>query len=58
MEIDKKMVSNILKILGTYGIIQVLAQDLGIKTGKNSVALYKHTTIYLMKKNKSKKKIE
>ena len=34
MEIDKKMVHNILTILGTYGIIQVLAQDLGIKTGK------------------------
>ena len=34
MEIDKKMLNNIITILGTYGIIQVLAQDLGIKTGK------------------------
>ena len=30
-KLDKK---SILMILGAYGIIQVLAQDLGIKTGK------------------------
>ena len=26
--------NTVLSILGTYGIVQVLAQDLGIKTGK------------------------
>ena len=32
-KLDKKY-KNILLIIGSYGIIQVLAQDLGIKTGK------------------------
>ncbi len=27
-------IENIVKVLGAYGIVQVLAQDLGIKTGK------------------------
>lgn len=30
----KNILNNILKIIGGYGIVQVLAQDLGIKTGK------------------------
>jgi len=29
----------ILKALGTYGIVQILAQDLGIKSGKKQVEL-------------------
>ena len=32
--IVNKQVNNILLILAAYGILQVLAQDLGIKTGK------------------------
>ena len=29
-----KIFETILKVLGVYGVVQVLAQDLGIKTGK------------------------
>lgn len=29
-----KTFETILKVLGVYGIVQILAQDLGIKTGK------------------------
>ena len=32
----------IIKILGAYGIVQILAQDLGIKTGKNKEILFKN----------------
>ena len=32
--IPDKLLSYLLKILGAYGVIQVLAQDLGVKTGK------------------------
>lgn len=31
---EKNILNNLLKIIGGYGIVQVLAQDLGIKTGK------------------------
>tara|TARA_B100001741_G_C16553761_1_gene601082 strand:+ start:4326 stop:4856 length:531 start_codon:yes stop_codon:yes gene_type:complete len=37
-DVNRK-INYVLKVLGAYGIIQVLAQDIGVKTGKNQAEL-------------------
>jgi len=44
----KYILNNVLKILGSYGIIQVLAQDLGIKTGKKQRDLVQKIEIQIL----------
>lgn len=48
MNKNLKIFNNILKILGAYGIVQVLAQDLGIKTGKKQRDLVQKIEIQII----------
>ena len=44
----KKQINNLLMVLGAYGILQVLAQDLGVKTGKKQRDLVQSPIILLL----------
>lgn len=43
-EINRR-INYVLKVIGAYGIIQVLAQDIGVKTGKNQAELMRQDFI-------------
>lgn len=44
VQINRK-INYVLKVIGAYGIIQVLAQDIGVKTGKNQAELMRQNFI-------------
>lgn len=43
-EINRK-INYVLNVIGAYGIIQVLAQDIGLKTGKNQAELIRQSLV-------------
>ena len=43
-----KQFNNILLVLGAYGVLQVLAQDLGVKTGKKQRDLVQKPIVLML----------